>query len=242
MKPLKTRTLFLTALALAILAASVSVTAGQDADDDDAEGSGLGDDEDDADAGLDEIEAARPSRPTDSVVNPSPTPDIRPTAARRPNAGRATVTPAGNRDSIYVSKIEPVAKEPSKYCFFQLEEEGSGFHSPDGKRVANTPTGPLSSATPPMPPRGGPNNGGGGAIVTSRIENQPPQLQKKLRKIPVTAGRYVSWKIPEDTFFDEEDGNTRNLRLTLRYKNGTVVSDSADWIRFDVKKQVVHLL
>jgi hypothetical protein len=68
-----------------------------------------------------------------------------------------------------------------------------------------------------------PGYSGGGAIVTHRIENQPPQLQKKLKKIPVTAGRYVSWKIPEDTFFDEEDGSTRNLRLTLRYVIAFVV-------------------
>ena len=80
------------------------------------------------------------------------------------------------------------------------------------------------------------------AIVTHKIDSRAPQLQKKLRKVPVTAGMYVKWRIPEDTFFDEEDGNTRNLRLTLRYENGTIVSDSADWIRFDVKKQVVHLL
>ena len=79
-------------------------------------------------------------------------------------------------------------------------------------------------------------------IVTDRIASQAPQLHKKLRKVPVTAGMYVKWRIPEETFFDEEDGNTRHLRLTLRYENGTIVSDSADWIRFDVKKQVVHLL
>ena len=79
-------------------------------------------------------------------------------------------------------------------------------------------------------------------IVTDRIASRGPQLHKKLRKVPVTAGMYVKWRIPEETFFDEEDGNTRHLRLTLRYENGTIVSDSADWIRFDVKKQVVHLL
>ena len=100
---------------------------------------------------------------------------------------------------------------------------------------------PHSSVTPKTPPISS-DLDAKTAIVTHRISSRAPQLQKKLRKVPVTAGMYVKWRIPEDTFFDEEDGNTRNLRLTLRYENGTIVSDSADWIRFDVKKQVVHLL
>ena len=100
---------------------------------------------------------------------------------------------------------------------------------------------PHPSVTPKMPPSSS-DLAERTAIVTSRIGSREPQLQKKLRKVPVTAGMYVKWRIPEDTFFDEEDGNTRHLRLTLRYENGTIVSDSADWIRFDVKKQVVHLL
>ena len=100
---------------------------------------------------------------------------------------------------------------------------------------------PHSSVTPEMP-QSSSDLAARTSIVTHRIASRTPQLQKKLRKVPVTAGMYVKWRIPEDTFFDEEDGNTRNLRLTLRYENGTIVSDSADWIRFDVKKQVVHLL
>ena len=124
--------------------------------------------------------------------------------------------------------------------FPQIEEEGSGW-SGSSSYIGKSSMNPHSSVTPEMP-QSSSDLAARTSIVTHRIASRTPQLQKKLRKVPVTAGMYVKWRIPEDTFFDEEDGNTRNLRLTLRYENGTIVSDSADWIRFDVKKQVVHLL
>ena len=46
--------------------------------------------------------------------------------------------------------------------------------------------------------------------------------------------------VPEDTFYDIEDGNTRNLRLDLRMENGSAIRNM--WLRFDAKKQAIYAL
>ena len=44
--------------------------------------------------------------------------------------------------------------------------------------------------------------------------------------------------VPEDTFFDAEQGNTRNLALDLRHENGSVIRNN--WLRFDPQKQAIY--
>ncbi len=78
------------------------------------------------------------------------------------------------------------------------------------------------------------------AIVTSRISDRPPILQRKLRKIPITAGRAIRWRIPEDTFKDDEDGNARKLALSLRHVNGS--SAIPGWIRLEERTQDLWIL
>ena len=46
--------------------------------------------------------------------------------------------------------------------------------------------------------------------------------------------------IPEDTFFDMEDGNTRKLKLDLKMENGSAINNM--WLRFDAKKQAIYAL
>ena len=46
--------------------------------------------------------------------------------------------------------------------------------------------------------------------------------------------------MPEDTFYDMVDGNTRNLRLDLRMENGSAIRNM--WLRFDAKKQAIYAL
>ena len=57
----------------------------------------------------------------------------------------------------------------------------------------------------------------------------------------MTAGKSLRWKIPEDTFFDQEDGTTRKLRLSLRNQDGSPIKDLS-WLRFDENTQVLYLL
>jgi len=77
-------------------------------------------------------------------------------------------------------------------------------------------------------------------VATDRTENRKPYVQKKLPKFPVTAGKSMRIVIPEDTFFDKEDGNTRKLRLDLRHENGSVIRNT--WLRFVPKKQALYAL
>ena len=54
--------------------------------------------------------------------------------------------------------------------------------------------------------------------------------------------KFICYRIlvPEDTFYDMEDGNTRNLRLDLRMENGSAIRNM--WLRFDAKKQAIYAL
>ena len=94
--------------------------------------------------------------------------------------------------------------------------------------------------TPNLVDRG--DDGEDSVIVTHRLNNRPPVLSRKLRKIAIVAGKALRWRIPEDTFRDAEDGNTRSLRLSLRYQNGSVLDDAGSWIRFDRKTQEVWIM
>jgi hypothetical protein len=53
----------------------------------------------------------------------------------------------------------------------------------------------------------------------------------------------LRWSVPEETFEDREDGNTRRLRLSLRHENGSLIaSGSHSWIAFDADRQQIRLL
>lgn len=48
-----------------------------------------------------------------------------------------------------------------------------------------------------------------------------------------------SFVIPENSFSDLEDGNTRNLHLIFKTEEGKSVSPSS-WLQFDPEKQEVY--
>jgi neurexin len=52
---------------------------------------------------------------------------------------------------------------------------------------------------------------------------------------------YSSYRfvIPEDSFSDLEDGNTRNLRLIFKTAEGTSVAPTS-WLQFNPKEQEVY--
>ena len=69
---------------------------------------------------------------------------------------------------------------------------------------------------------------------------QAPFVQKKLRKFAVTAGRSLRIQIPEETFFDMEDGNTRQLRVDIRQEDGTPLR--IPWLKYDPTIQTIFAL
>lgn len=80
--------------------------------------------------------------------------------------------------------------------------------------------------------------------------NHAPMVKRRIQKLSIFAGTWFKFSIPEDTFWDEEDGGTRNLKLGFylpeedsRDSVGSRGTPSADsWIQFDVENQFLYAL
>ena len=60
-----------------------------------------------------------------------------------------------------------------------------------------------------------------------------------LNRMTTFMGTYFEYSVPNDTFFDERDGFTRNLTLRLLRSTGDVVSASY-WAQIDVDQQLIY--
>ncbi|RLU24041.1 hypothetical protein DMN91_004250 [Ooceraea biroi] len=79
-------------------------------------------------------------------------------------------------------------------------------------------------------------------VTTESIEygqaNFPPRRDRRLKKIPVTAGKPLSYIIPANTFSDLEDGDTRNLKLSLYWQGAPL--KTTHWLQFNHHTQEVY--
>lgn len=75
--------------------------------------------------------------------------------------------------------------------------------------------------------------------VVYDVKNIQPTIDHRLAKQVAVAGKVFSFVIPEDTFSDLEDGNTRNLRLIFKTEAGTSVAPTS-WLQFNPEKQEVY--
>ncbi|XP_076659252.1 uncharacterized protein LOC143362733 isoform X3 [Halictus rubicundus] len=98
--------------------------------------------------------------------------------------------------------------------------------------TTTTPSTPSTTRATTEPPR----------VNTETIEygqhNFPPRQDKRLKKIPVTAGKPLVYFIPANTFTDLEDGDTRNLKLSL-YLQGAPLK-RLHWLQFNPSAQQVY--
>lgn len=69
--------------------------------------------------------------------------------------------------------------------------------------------------------------------------NFAPILRNSIGRINVTVGDIIKFKIPENTFYDFEDGGTRRLRLTL-LTSDNVEPLRSSWIQFDSGNQEIY--
>ncbi|KAK2582897.1 hypothetical protein KPH14_008970 [Odynerus spinipes] len=95
--------------------------------------------------------------------------------------------------------------------------------------TTTTTQAPTSATIPPL------------QATTDSVElaaNLPPKKDRRLKKIPVTAGKILSYVIPADTFSDLEDGDTRNLKLSL-YTQGVPIKNT-HWLQFNPHTQEVY--
>lgn len=72
-------------------------------------------------------------------------------------------------------------------------------------------------------------------------DNTKPVLNKRLQKLVTTAGKVWSYQIPADAFYDNEDGDARNLKLMFVTSAGTAI-EPRSWIQFDPEKQTLSAL
>ncbi|KAK3699932.1 hypothetical protein QZH41_016591, partial [Actinostola sp. cb2023] len=78
------------------------------------------------------------------------------------------------------------------------------------------------------------------AVLPTTKPNTPPELQNDIGRFQATAGKVFTYTIPKDTFHDEEDGNTRNLTLSLKLNGeGTPNVPENFWLKFDVRNQTM---
>ncbi|KAL7286124.1 hypothetical protein TKK_0019638 [Trichogramma kaykai] len=71
-----------------------------------------------------------------------------------------------------------------------------------------------------------------------RIRNMAPKVERRLKKIPITQGKSLSYTIPEDTFSDPEDGNTRKLSLRVTEKGAPL--KPSHWLQFNERTQEIY--
>ncbi|XP_062529974.1 dystroglycan 1 isoform X6 [Bombyx mori] len=72
--------------------------------------------------------------------------------------------------------------------------------------------------------------------ATRAPDTYPPVTRNQVDHITASAGHLLVYKVPEDTFFDPEDGGTRNLILSLRYSDRTEIP-AGHWLQFDANNQ-----
>ena len=51
---------------------------------------------------------------------------------------------------------------------------------------------------------------------------------------------FIGFQIPEDTFYDSKDGNTRKMRIDVKQENGTPLR--VPWLKYDPKLQTIFAL
>uniref|UniRef100_A0AAV2M6W8 Dystroglycan 1 n=1 Tax=Knipowitschia caucasica TaxID=637954 RepID=A0AAV2M6W8_KNICA len=69
--------------------------------------------------------------------------------------------------------------------------------------------------------------------------NEKPELRNPIDQVNALVGTYFEVKIPSDTFFDNQDGTTDKLRLSLRQNHNEVVGDGL-WIQFNTTSQLLY--
>jgi len=71
--------------------------------------------------------------------------------------------------------------------------------------------------------------------------NSAPYIKKRVRKLSVHSGKWWKFTIPDETFYDVEDGSTRKLELGFFLEGGQ--PPPADyWIQFNTENQFLYAL
>lgn len=75
-------------------------------------------------------------------------------------------------------------------------------------------------------------------VITTSLPDTSPTIVNSIGVVFAYVGRYFTYKIPYDTFYDKEDGWTTNMKLTCHYATGTPLP-RALWVSFDNATQTL---
>ncbi|XP_050352767.1 dystroglycan 1 isoform X4 [Nymphalis io] len=114
-------------------------------------------------------------------------------------------------------------------------------------KIMESPAGPgapsagLSRAMSPELAASGVRWRGAGRCAAARgparaPDTYPPVTRNQVDHLTATVGHLLVYKVPEDTFFDPEDGGTRNLQLSLRFSDRSEIP-ATHWLQFDARNQ-----
>lgn len=95
------------------------------------------------------------------------------------------------------------------------------------RRVRWQPRGRCAPPAAPAPPA---------PSATRAPDAFPPVSRNQVDHLTAVVGQLLVHKVPEDTFFDPEDGGTRNLALSLRYSDRSELPPG-HWLQFDTRNQ-----
>ena len=70
-------------------------------------------------------------------------------------------------------------------------------------------------------------------------KNSVPEVNRKIDQLSVYLGQGMDFIIPWNTFYDQQDFYTRNLKLEIRTRNGEALS-ATSWIGFDSSEQRIY--
>lgn len=90
----------------------------------------------------------------------------------------------------------------------------------------------LCQSLPTIPQQNTPQK----EMKTPHKMNNPPLIRNQVDHLTAQVGVLFRHQVPADTFFDEEDGNTRRLKLTLQNMDHQPL-DSRSWLQFDSPNQ-----
>lgn len=69
----------------------------------------------------------------------------------------------------------------------------------------------------------------------------PPRLINHIDLIDLYVGQPLKFRVPHDTFYDVEDGDTNNLTLEMTTADGELLSPSS-WVTFDAETHTIYAL
>ncbi|XP_054279195.1 uncharacterized protein LOC128997581 [Macrosteles quadrilineatus] len=87
-------------------------------------------------------------------------------------------------------------------------------------------TGKGTCDSPPSPPE----------KLPPSTQNFSPTIRNQVDIINATLGQLLVYTVPEDTFYDPEDGSTRNMELSVLHMDRSPLNPT-HWLQFDTKNQ-----